>query len=113
MRTWSWLAALVCTVVGLGLATAYAGSASGAAGRWGVVVPGDTVVAVTGSKEDGFEITRYDGTREFPPTDSEARAECSEYDTRVARVRCRTEVRTWYRDLGELQQALRWAPWVR
>ncbi len=71
--------------------------------------PGDTIVEVTGDKLNGFEITYYDGTGRYPPTDSEARAECSEYDTRVARVRCRVEVRTWYRDLGDLQQALDWA----
>ncbi|WP_227465753.1 hypothetical protein [Nocardioides dongkuii] len=71
--------------------------------------PGDTVVEVTGDRANGFEIHFYDGTALFPPTDSEARAECGEYDTRVARVRCRTEVRTWYRDLGDLKQALDWA----
>jgi hypothetical protein len=27
----------------------------------------------------------------------------------VRRVRCLTEVRTWYRDLGDLKQALDWA----
>jgi len=71
--------------------------------------PGDTIVEVTGDAANGFEIGHYDGTALFPPTDSEARAECGEYGTRVARVRCRTEVRTWYRDLADLQQALEWA----
>ena len=71
--------------------------------------PGDTIVDVTGDAANGFEIQHYDGTALYPPTDSEARAECSEYDTRVQRVRCRTEVRTWYHDLGDLQQALDWA----
>ena len=71
--------------------------------------PGDTIVKVEGDQANGFGIYHYDGTEEFPPTDSEARAECSEYDARVDRVRCRTEVRTWYRDLGDLQQALDWA----
>lgn len=71
--------------------------------------PDDTIVDVTGDAANGFEIQYYDGTGAYPPTDSEARAECSEYDTRVARVRCRTEVRTWYRDLADLQQALDWA----
>ena len=71
--------------------------------------PGDTIVDVTGDAANGFEIEYYDGTGAYPPTDSEARAECSEYDTRVARVRCRTEVRTWYRDLADLQQALDWS----
>ena len=71
--------------------------------------PGDTIVAVTGDRANGFAIHHLDGTGLFPPTDSEARAECSAYDTRVARVRCRSEVRTWYRDLGDLQQALAYA----
>jgi hypothetical protein len=71
--------------------------------------PGDTIVKVEGDRANGFGIYHYDGTALFPPTDSEARAECSEYDARVDRVRCRVEVRTWYRDLGDLQQALDWA----
>ncbi|WP_404447971.1 hypothetical protein LG315_06490 [Microbacterium marinum] len=71
--------------------------------------PPDTVVQVTGDAANGFEILYADGSGLFPPTDSEALAECSEYDTRVERVRCRTEVRTWYRDLAVLQQALDWA----
>lgn len=71
--------------------------------------PGDTIVEVTGDAANGFEIRHYDGTEDFPPTDSEARAECAEYDTRVDRVRCRVQVRTWYRDLGDLEQALDWA----
>ncbi len=68
--------------------------------------PADTVVAVSGNAENGFEIEYADGSALFPPTDSEARAECSEYDTRIERVRCRTEVRVWYRELAVLQQAL-------
>lgn len=69
----------------------------------------DTIVDVTGDAANGFEITFYDGSGLYPPTDSEARAECGEYDKRVDRVRCRTEVRTWYRDLADLKQALDWA----
>src|SRR6187402_1496312 len=71
--------------------------------------PDDTIVEVTGDAANGFEIRHYDGTALYPPTDSEARAECGEYDVRVDRVRCRTEVRTWYRDLADLKQALTWA----
>jgi hypothetical protein len=71
--------------------------------------PGDTIVEVTGDAANGFEIQHYDGTALYPPTDSEARAECGEYDRRLDRVRCRVEVRTWYRDLADLQQALDWA----
>jgi hypothetical protein len=71
--------------------------------------PGDTIVEVTGDAAHGFEIRHYDGSALYPPTDSEARAECGEYDARVDRVRCRTVVRTRYRDLADLQQALEWA----
>lgn len=71
--------------------------------------PGDTIVEVTGDAANGFEIQYYDGTGLYPPTDSEARAECGEYDTRADRIRCRVEVRTWYRDLADLRQALEWA----
>ncbi|WP_205471562.1 hypothetical protein [Nocardioides sp. SYSU D00038] len=74
-----------------------------------VAPPGDTIVDITGDAANGFEITYYDGTGLYPPTDSEARAECAEHDTRVQRVRCRVEVRTWYRDLAATQQALDWA----
>jgi hypothetical protein len=75
----------------------------------GSAPPGDTIVDVTGDAANGFEIQHYDGTSLSPPTDSEARAECGEYDQRIDRVRCRAEVRTWYRDLADLQQALDWA----
>lgn len=66
------------------------------------------IVDVEGDKANGFGITYADGSSIYPPTDSEAAAECSEYDTRLARVRCRVEVRTWYRDLGDLQRSLAW-----
>lgn len=69
----------------------------------------DTIVEVTGDRADGFEIRHYDGTELYPPTVSEALAECSEYDRRVDRVRCRVHVRTWYRDLGDIKRALDWA----
>jgi hypothetical protein len=73
------------------------------------VPPGDTIVRVTGNAEEGFGIKYYDGTALFPPTSSEARAECGEYETLSARVRCRAEVRTWYRDLADVKDALRLA----
>lgn len=84
-------------------------TAAGAVGAAGWEPPARTVVGVSGSAADGFTITRYDGSRLFPPTDSEARAECGEYDRRIARVRCLVEVATWYRDLGDLRLSLRWA----
>jgi len=80
------------------------------AGNWVEWVPPDnTIVKVEGNRYDGFGIYYYDGSSLFPPTDSEAYAECEEYDTRVAVVRCKTEVRVWYRDLGQLRRALRYA----
>lgn len=69
----------------------------------------DTIVAVEGDAGNGFGIHHYDGTVLYPPTGSEARAECNEYDSVWARTRCRTEVRTWYRDLAALQRSLEWA----
>jgi hypothetical protein len=68
--------------------------------------PGDTIVHIEGDAANGFGIERYDGTWLFPPTDSEALAECAEYDTRIARVRCRVQVRTWYRDLAAMKQTI-------
>jgi len=99
------IAAVVALLAGC-VGTALA--ASGGADRsW--VPPDDTIVDIHGDAANGFEIHHYDGSSLFPPTDSEARAECNEYSTRLARVRCRVEVRTWYRDLAATQQALRWA----
>lgn len=71
--------------------------------------PPHTLVAVSGSRADGFTLEQYDGTLLYPPTLSEARAECAAYAGRVRRTRCRVEVSTWYRDLGELKRSLRWA----
>lgn len=90
-------------IVGLALAAPHGG------GSITYVPADDTIVEVTGDKRNGFTIEHYDGTSISPPTDSESRAECSEYDTEVARVRCRTEVRIWYRDLGQLKRALNYA----
>lgn len=94
------VAAAGITLGAVGLATAGPPGASS-----GPPAP-DTIVEVTGDKANGFGIHYYDGSADFPPTDSEARAECSEYDTAAARIRCRTEVRIWYRDLADLKQAL-------
>jgi len=97
------VAALLSAVPAAALVSA-AGSATSV-----VAPPGDTIVDITGDAANGFEIEHYDGTSLYPPTDSEALAECGEYDRRVARVRCRTQVRTWYQDLAATQQALDWA----
>jgi len=95
-------AGVVALVVGsAGTALAFSGES------W--VPPDDTIVNVTGNAEEGFGIEHYDGTALFPPTWSEARAECGEYDTRVKRVKCRTHVRTWCHDLADVKDALRLA----
>jgi hypothetical protein len=70
---------------------------------------GNTVVDVSGDRDNGFTIERYNGTVFYPPTISEARAECGEYDTRLQRARCRTQVWVWYRDLASLKRALDYA----
>ncbi|HYH35071.1 MAG TPA: hypothetical protein VD814_07975 [Nocardioides sp.] len=92
------------------LAAAVAGVLLGMAGAVGAgVTDPDTIVRVEGDAANGFGIHRHDGSATYPPTDSEARAECGEYDRFRDRVRCRTEVRVWYRDLAELQRSLEWA----
>lgn len=103
------IAALVVAIGVVAGALGLAGAGASGAVQAPAAFPDDTIVEVTGDKENGFEIRHLDGSGLFPPTASEARAECSEYDTRVSRVRCRTEVRTWYRDLGDLKLALAYA----
>lgn len=88
--------------------TASAGPTTGE-GFDGYEPAGDTIVRVTGDAENGFGIHHYDGSTLFPPTMSESIAECGEYDTLRARVRCRTETRTWFRDLADTKQAIAWA----
>ncbi|WP_148615562.1 hypothetical protein [Nocardioides rubriscoriae] len=85
-----------------------AGTAGASAGAVARAATRPVVVDVEGDKADGFTLHYADGSSLSPPTDSEAAAECSEYDTRLARVRCRVGVRTWYRDLGDLQRSLAW-----
>jgi hypothetical protein len=103
-RTTLTLAALVAVTAGsLGLA-----ATSGAAPDAKAPAP-DTIVKVTGNAEEGYGIEYYDGTSAFPPTDSEALAECQEYSAKVGRVRCRVEVKTWYRDLKDTKRAIKYA----
>lgn len=99
-------------LIGIGLA----GSGSGASADRGDRLkppPGDTIVRVEGDAANGFGIHYYDGSALFPPTQSESRAECDEYDRRADRIRCRVQMRTWYRDLADLKQALTWAERLR
>ena len=67
---------------------------------------GATIVDVRGDRDTGFAIVHLDGSVDHPPTLSEGRAECGEYARRVERVRCRTALRVWYRELGRLKRAL-------
>jgi hypothetical protein len=106
--------ALLALLAGLlaGVVTALAvspGAAAPSTPSYEWVPPDNTIVRVEGNRYDGFGVFFYDGSAIFPPTDSEALAECEEYDTRVAVVRCKTGVRVWYRDLGQLRRALRYA----
>ncbi len=71
--------------------------------------PDGTIIDVSGDKYHGFTIEHYDGSVRYPPTISEAKAECDEYGNRVNRVRCRTEVIVWYRDLKRMKTALNYA----
>jgi hypothetical protein len=103
-RWWAAVAAATLTFLLGGLTAAVAHPAQRV---W--TPPADTIVKVTGDKANGFGIFYYDGSSIFPPTDSEAHAECGEYSTRVERIRCHTEVRVWYRDLSQLKRSINWA----
>jgi hypothetical protein len=100
-------AAVALVAASVGTAMAVGDERAEPGQRW--IPPHDTIVKVAGTPEDGFAIHHYDGSVLYPPTDSEARAECLEYDTKVSRVRCRTEIATWYADLEDMKVALRWA----
>ena len=80
---------------------------AGAAGGW--VPPDDTIVEITGDAANGFEIRHYDGTSLFPPTDSEARAECSEYAPGVDAGPLPDRGPHLVPRPGRTQQALDWA----
>jgi len=102
------IAAVVALLAGC-VGTAWAATGTERDGSVNWVPPDDTIVDIEGDAANGFTIRHYDGSSLFPPTDSEARAECAEHASRLDRVRCRVEVRTWYRDLAATQVALRWA----
>lgn len=100
-------AALVAGVQGD--AVARPGEAQAPAARIASGPSGTTIERVGGDAANGFDIHYYDGTVLYPPTDSEAVAECLEYDTYPARVKCKAQVLTWYRDLEDMRKALYWA----
>ncbi len=100
-------AAAVLVAIVVVLAGGAAAGAVFAGGSW--VPPDDTITSISGTKMDGFNIRYYDGSQQFPPTSSEAIAECSEYDDRRTRLRCKVAVRTWYSALGDTKRALRYA----
>jgi hypothetical protein len=95
------LAALAVLLTAGGLAWSSAAGADPPAGS--------TVVDVRGSRDHGFVIDQYDGTRVHTPTLSEGLAECGEYAHRLDRVRCRTALRVSYRGLARLKWALAYA----
>ncbi len=99
---------LAMLLIGLALAVGMGGLFPGPAA--GAKAPaGNTIVDVDGNKLEGFTIHYYDGTADHPPTAAEAKADCRERETKVGRVRCRTEARTRFRDLREMKHALDWA----
>ena len=95
-----------------GLLAVFVALVTGGRGEWtadasvGDPPAGSTIVDVDGDRDHGFVIRHYDGTVDYPPTLSEAVAECGEYARRRERLRCRTAQRVWYRDLGQLKRAL-------
>lgn len=95
------------TLVAVAAGTVFGGGMAFAGTTW--TPPGDTITRITGTKASGFTIEHVDGSVLFPPTHTEATAECGEYDTRLARVRCRVRVRTWYDALGATKRAIRYA----
>ena len=99
------LVALVVLVAGGGLAWSAEAGADPPSGA--------TIVEVRGYRDTGFAIVHYDGRVDHPPTLSEGRAECGEYARQVERVRCRTALRVWYRELGRLKRALQYAHSLR
>lgn len=105
-RLLSTITLVIGLVAGLGLG---ASATSTADQRRGWVPPPKTVVSVQGNRANGFTIHHYDGTTLHPPTGSEAWTECGAHRRWAKVVRCRTEARVWYRELGKMKRSLRYA----
>lgn len=103
------LAARLSLAVSAALAAVVVTAASGGAAPDAKAPAPDTIVKVTGNASEGFGIEYFDGTSAFPPTHSEALAECQEYSAKTSRIRCRVEVKTWYRDLVDTKRAIKYA----
>ena len=71
--------------------------------------PDDTITSVAGTRDSGFHVQYHGMPDVYLPTASEAAAECGEYRLAAKRIRCRTYVRTRYRDLGDTKRAVRYA----
>lgn len=107
----------VCGTLAVLAGTALAGAALAGAGaaptadagepHW--KPPDDTITAVTGTRSSGFHVSYVGRPTAYLPSVSEALVECGEYHKLYRRVRCRVEVRTWYRDLGDTKRAIRYA----
>jgi hypothetical protein len=98
------LAALLLALFAVG-GLAVSASASPVATRTDPYVPpAETIVFVEGDAANGFGIKHYDGSWDYPPTDSETMAECEEYDRWVRRFRCKVSERTWLRALADFKE---------
>ena len=101
----------VLVLLGVVLAGGFTAGALAAGGADGVQHRGPkrpVIIEVEGDAANGFGIYYSDGTSWYPPTDSETMAECAEYDTRRARIRCRVKNRTWFKDLAQMKRSLAW-----
>lgn len=105
-RTALGIAVIALATIGVGLTGAAQATGSGRSDH--DTKHDETIVRVTGDAANGFGVYYHDGSEIFPPTGSEAIAECTEYDSRIRRVRCKVEVRTWYRDLTEMKRTIRY-----
>lgn len=87
-------------------------TAGGGAAAWATVddpPAASTIVDVSGDRDHGWTIEHYDGTVSYPPTFSEAKAECNEYHREANRKRCAGQLHTRNHFLWEMKRSLNWA----